>query len=171
MIRSIALVSSISILVLLFVAFFCGIRLTIQASNSMPKGLYLVFANHEPAEHITYQRGEVVVFSPPSSILPFLKARHWISKNDWMMKKVMGVPGDLVCLKEHIVWINGNPVGSVLDQDREHRALPQLKFCRKLSQDEYFAMSNYIEHSFDSRYFGVIPSSSIIGKAFPLWIS
>ena len=170
MIRSAAAlgVGLIVVGVLLLIKFW-GVRLTLQSSDSMPKGLYEVTVASLKEKQLT--RGETVVFLPPVKILPFLQTRHWVSSHDWMMKKIMGIPGDKVCLKNHLVWINKYPLGPILDEDHQHRVLPHLKFCRTLSQDEYFVMSTYIERSFDSRYFGPISGDSIIGKALPLWIS
>jgi conjugative transfer signal peptidase TraF len=224
-IRRVAVIGGGCLIVMLLVAYFSGIRFTIQSSNSMPKGLYLVISTHRPLQRtltktpvvefpkrsiepspefafagkepgsterktgvntpvnedlstaltplfsaqVEFPRGSVVVFWPPSKIMPFLKTRHWISKPDWMMKKLMGVPGDAICIKGNTVWINGFSVGKVFEEDRQHRALPKLSFCRTLKKEEYFAMSTYAEHSFDSRYFGPVLSSSIIGNAYPVW--
>jgi type IV secretory pathway protease TraF len=50
------------------------------------------------------------------------------------------------------------------------RPLPQaLPFCDYLKPGAFFVFSNYTK-SFDSRYFGPIQKSQIIGVAKPLWM-
>ncbi len=151
----------------LLYAFFSTqlLRLSYQSSKSMPQGWYGIHPLTFPIS-----RGEVVVFSPPPPVLAILYTRHWIQKKAWLMKKVLGLPGDLVCLQHQNVWINQEWIASIASEDSQHRALPQLSFCRKLSEDEYFLMSTYIPESFDSRYFGPISRAFLRGEARPIWL-
>jgi type IV secretory pathway protease TraF len=41
--------------------------------------------------------------------------------------------------------------------------------CRRLSDGELFLLSTTNPASFDSRYFGPIAASAVIGAAHPLW--
>jgi conjugative transfer signal peptidase TraF len=143
--------------------FLKNYRLTNQNSHSMPEGWYWIVPLSSPI-----YRNEILVFEPPPHILEFLNTRHWLIPNDWLMKKAMGLPGDFICLKDHQVWINQQPVAPILAVDKNDQALPNLSFCRKLTHNEYFLMSTYITRSFDSRYFGPIDFSLIKGKAIKL---
>lgn len=162
---------ALGVLILLFLldafvqrSLFKKYHLTYQASDSMPEGLYFI----RPVKKIA--RNEIVVFTPPPTIQDFLDRRHWLTNQSWLMKRVVGMPGDFVCLKNHELWINQSPIGPVLLEDKNHLPMPQLSFCRTLIPDEYFLMSTYIVRSFDSRYFGPVTSSLIQGEAVPLWL-
>jgi hypothetical protein len=67
-IRRVAVIGGGCLIVMLLVAYFSGIRFTIQSSNSMPKGLYLVISTHRPLQR-TLTKTPVVEF-PKRSIEP-----------------------------------------------------------------------------------------------------
>jgi type IV secretory pathway protease TraF len=60
-------------------------------------------------------------------------------------------------------------MGQALDHDRSGRALPVWRGCRAVAGDEVFLMNWQSEDSFDGRYFGPLPASTIVGRADPLW--
>ncbi len=197
-----------SLLLLVFLALIAHLlilknyRLSYQHSESLPQGFYLILPLHK---NIT--RNEILVFTPPPTILPFLESRGWLVPGDWLMKKAMGLPGDWVCIRPNLdtnlgpklntklntdlnadlnpnpnlspltafkplgtdtLWINAEPIGPILTQDKNNLPLPHLSFCRKLAHNEYFLMSTYISRSFDSRYFGPVDPSLIKGRAIKL---
>ena len=189
-----------SLLLLVFLALIAHLlilknyRLSYQHSESLPQGFYLILPLHK---NIT--RNEILVFTPPPTILPFLQSRGWLVPGDWLMKKAMGLPGDWVCIRPNLdtnlspklnadlnrnpnlspltasnplgtdtLWINAEPIGPILTQDKNNLPLPHLSFCRKLAHNEYFLMSTYISRSFDSRYFGPVDPSLIKGRAIKL---
>jgi len=67
------------------------------------------------------------------------------------------------------VRINGAPVATVLPADRLDRPLPSWLQCRPLAEDELFLLSVTNPASFDSRYFGPVSASAVIGVARPIW--
>ncbi|MFV0680803.1 S26 family signal peptidase, partial [Ottowia sp.] len=54
--------------------------------------------------------------------------------------------------------------------DRMGRPLPSWRQCRQLRADELFLLSTANPASFDSRYFGPINVSAVIGIAPPVWL-
>jgi len=56
-----------------------------------------------------------------------------------------------------------------LDRDSRGRVLPTWNGCRVLAVGEVFLMNWQSEDSFDGRYFGPLPASTIVGRADPLW--
>ena len=60
-------------------------------------------------------------------------------------------------------------MGRALDRDRSGRSLPIWRGCRIVADDEVFLMNWQSENSFDGRYFGPLPASTIVGRAIPLW--
>ena len=64
--------------------------------------------------------------------------------------------------------IDGVPVAALLSTDRMGRPLPSWQQCRPLTDGELFLLSGTNPASFDSRYFGPIEVSAVIGAAQPI---
>ena len=69
-----------------------------------------------------------------------------------------------------VVHIDGVPAATVLPTDRLGRPLPSWQQCRRLESGELFLLSVTNPASFDSRYFGPIAASTVIGVAHPVWL-
>ena len=61
-----------------------------------------------------------------------------------MMKQVYGVPGDLVCIRRHVVWINGKKIAPIVPDYAPGKSLPKLHYCQRLPKDQYFMMSTHL---------------------------
>jgi type IV secretory pathway protease TraF len=61
-------------------------------------------------------------------------------------------------------------VGEAHERDGRGRALPAWPGCRVVCNDELFVMNPDVPDSLDGRYFGMIPTSSVVGQAIPVWI-
>ncbi|MDD3936933.1 S26 family signal peptidase [Rhodoferax sp.] len=74
-----------------------------------------------------------------------------------LIKRVVGVAGDLVTATDHGVEINGQPVPNSrpLDLDTKEQALPHLRGIFTLKQGEIWTAGEH-SNSFDSRYFGPV---------------
>ncbi|MGV2480562.1 UNVERIFIED_CONTAM: S26 family signal peptidase, partial [Salmonella enterica subsp. enterica serovar Weltevreden] len=48
--------------------------------------------------------------------------------------------------------------------------LPSWQQCRRLESGELFLLSVTNPASFDSRYFGPVSASAVIGVAHPVWL-
>ena len=68
------------------------------------------------------------------------------------------------------VRIDGVPSAAVLSADRWGRPLPSWQQCRRLRPGELFLLSVTNPASFDSRYFGPVSASAVIGVAHPVWL-
>jgi type IV secretory pathway protease TraF len=68
------------------------------------------------------------------------------------------------------VRIDGVPSAAVLPADRLGRPLPSWQQCRRLEPGELFLLSVTNPASFDSRYFGPVSASAVIGVAHPVWL-
>lgn len=104
------------------------------------------------------QRGDVLVFNSPQSD----------SDDPSLIKRVVGLPGELVEIRDQEVYINGERL------DEPYIKEPCTRQCRdrqwQLADDEYFVMGDNRNVSNDSRAFGPIKHSAIIGEAlFRYW--
>ena len=134
-----------------------------NASASVPIGLYAI----RPAGAL--QVTELVVVRPPTPLASFLDARRYLPKGVPMLKRILALPGQTVCRSDHTITVDGIAMGEALDHDRRGRALPTWRGCRVVASDEVFLMNWQSEDSFDGRYFGPLPVSTIAGRADPLW--
>ena len=87
-----------------------------------------------------------------------------------LLKRVGAVAPQHVCVFDALVWIDGVPVAAVRPADRLGRPLSSWPQCRQLRPGELFLLSNTNPASFDSRYFGPVSTSAVIGVAHPVWL-
>ncbi len=138
-------------------------RLIWNVSASMPIGLY---AAH-PAD--TLHVAELVVVMPPPALATFLDDRRYLPKGVPLLKRVVALQGARVCRIGRVVSVDGMAMGVALDRDRAGRALPNWQGCRMLAPDEVFLMNRARPDSLDGRYFGALPTTSVVARAEPLW--
>ncbi len=130
-------------------------------SPSMPIGYYLRAAA-PPA------KGRIIAFRVPGPGRAYATAHIPYVVRGAIIKPVIAAAGDQVCTGDQLK-INGRVVAPIATADRQGRALPQWRDCRVLRRDEYFVFSNRIPNSFDSRYYGPVAQSEVIGTFRPLW--
>jgi len=125
------------------------------------------------------QRGDVVVFKHPPK------------QDEDYIKRIIGLPGDRIQVKNGILNINGQPVqresiGEWVDEDGtryqqyietlpngvKHRIIESTDQGQYDNTDEvtvqpghYFAMGDNRDHSSDSRDWGQVPEDNLVGRA------
>jgi len=111
-----------------------------------------------------YSYGDIVVFKPPDS---------WSQGSDVpFIKRIIGVPGDTVELLDGLVYVNDTEVFEpyiFTDSDGiQQTTLPAPGGATRwvVPDDELFVMGDHREDSADSRNFGPIPESHVIGRAW-----
>jgi signal peptidase I len=164
------LVEIVETLVLTLVIFFVIQNFIAQPyqvqQNSMERTL-------EPGQYVlvdkltprwdAYKRGDVVVFSPPSK---------WTTDPTPFIKRVIGVPGDKVEVREDgKVYVNGvaldEPYTFKNAQGVNEPTLPLSDTSSwVVPAGELFVMGDHRQKSADSRAFGPIPETQVIGRAF-----
>ena len=138
-------------------------KLIWNATASAPVGFYTV----EPADRIEVP--ELVAVMPPEPLARFMVERGYVGRGVPLLKRVLGVAGQQVCRDGPTITVDGIEMGESLERDSFGRALPVWQGCRVIADGELFLMNWDVRDSLDGRYFGPIPTSSVIGRALPLW--
>jgi conjugative transfer signal peptidase TraF len=143
-------------------------------SPSAPAGLYL--PTTEPLGAGTW-----VQLCLPEPIVSFGRARGY-HPDGWppascpdgsaaVLKRVAALPGDLVEVREEGLVVNGRLLAATRPQpvDSEHRPLPRLAgLRRRVPEGQCWLYSDTVPNSWDSRYYGPIPMTSIVTAMRPL---
>ena len=134
----------------------------------------------------TIKRGDIVVFYYP------------VDPSQFLVKRVIGMPGDHVRLRNRTVYLNGMPMNESYvvhkqwipdgyrdnfpaqpsysrDVDRHWRyELPQYVSDGGdlvVPPDHYFVLGDNRDNSLDSRYWGFVPRANIIGRPLVIYLS
>lgn len=108
-----------------------------------------------------YVRGDIIVFDPPAT---------WSGANGVpFIKRVIGLPGDHVQLRDGKVYVNGDPLDEpyifTSDGARTEPA-PGGPAEWLVPAGELFVMGDHRDQSADSRTFGPIEMSHVVGRAW-----
>lgn len=144
-------------------AFRPDVRLVYNASSSAPLGLYRVQSAPSP------KVGDYVLATLPTGVAALSAQRGYLPAGLPILKRVGAVADQHVCVQGEALMIDGTPSGRILRSDRQGRPLPAWRHCRSLAGGEIFLLSATNAASFDSRYFGPVPASSVRGQVVPLW--
>ncbi len=143
----------LSVLLAFIVIVFLYQPVQVEGTSMMPR-----LENHERIfiNKFTYRfrsiaRGDVVVF------------RYPLDQSKSYIKRVIGLPGDVVSIRDGRVLVNGKPLSepyvapSYLD-DQSYAAV-------KVEPDHYFVLGDHRSSSNDSRVWGTVDRQFIYGKA------
>jgi conjugative transfer signal peptidase TraF len=138
-------------------------RFVWNASESVPIGLYSV------APAATFAVTDLVVVMPPERLATFLAERRYLTRGVPLIKRILALPGQIVCRTGLVITIDRIEIGTARERDRSGRALPAWQGCRVIAVGEVFLMNWDEPSSLDGRYFGPLPASAIVGRAQPIW--
>src|SRR3546814_7228586 len=111
--------------------------------------------------------GSIVLTRLPADAGVLAAQRGYLPAHVPLLKRVGAVAPQHVCIVAGQVRIDGVPMAAALSADRLGRPLPSLQLCRRLEPGELFLLSVTNPASFDSRYFGPVSASAVIGVTHP----
>ena len=149
-------------IVFLALALYLVIQYAVQTVHVLGSSMYATLYNNDllVASKISYklhqpQRGDIIIFKPPDP-----DVRDFI-------KRVIAVPGDRLRIDHGTVYINGEVLEEPYLPEKwtYNNSWPATGQDYVVPPDHYFVMGDNRNHSSDSRVFGAIDASSILGKA------
>jgi signal peptidase I len=113
------------------------------------------------------KRQQIIIFKPP------------YGKPDQpdLIKRVIGLPGDKIAVHDGSVWINGaklqeNYTTGPTELPSHYELLPSFQGVPlTVPENQYFVMGDNRGNSYDSRYWGCVPRSAILGTPVAIYMS
>jgi len=133
-------------------------RLIYNPSPSAPVGWYRL----EPERPL--KKDDLVAAFVPGKAQNLAVERHYLPPDIPIIKTVWAVSGDEICHSDGQVFTGNRPPLLVLPHDSFGRKMPSLSGCYVIPDNEVFLVSTDVQTSFDSRYFGPVPVSNILGQ-------
>jgi signal peptidase I len=132
---------------------------TLQCARPAP-GCDGSFSDRVIANRLAYRfhdphRGDIVVFNAP------LAAKQHCSEGGTFVKRIVGLPGEVVSERAGIVYIDGKPLHEPYVDPRRRDSETQT--WPRVPKDEYFVMGDNRASSCDSREWGPVPRKNLIG--------
>lgn len=133
--------------------------------NKFLFGYHIPFTKGRVLQFATPRRGDIIVFVYP------------VEPEKDFIKRVVGVPGDTVEVRQKRVYINGQMLeenyaryadGNMIDGFvRARDNLPPIK----VPPEKLFVMGDNRDRSYDSRFWGFVDMDAVIGKAIFIYFS
>jgi type IV secretory pathway protease TraF len=113
--------------------------------------------------------GVLVYVSTPHHVAAFSQHRGYRHPKGWLLKRIAGLPGDVVC-RDRWGWsVNAVPLGPVFATDSSGRSLPHWEGCLRVGAHQVVLAGDHPK-SFDSRYFGPVSTHHLLATGVALWI-
>jgi signal peptidase I len=162
--------------------------------NKFAYGIRLPVLNREIIAIGKPKRGDVVVFKFPG------RGDNDALKGADYIKRIIGVPGDVISYRDKTAYVNGVAVQQVFAGEyegvgqgagmtgtnrlieklpgREHEILVDPRSYREPDQTEwtvgpgeYLVFGDNRDNSDDGRYWGMVPEANLVGRAFFIWMN
>jgi signal peptidase I len=98
----------------------------------------------------TLERGDIVMFDPPEIS----------GEKDDLVKRIIGLPGETLEVREGKVWINGEAIDEPYLREKPNYFFGPVE----IPEDSYFVMGDNRNNSKDSHVWGFLPKENILGR-------
>ena len=147
-----------------------GLRL--QQTGSLPRGLYRDVRGAPPT------RGTLGVWCQTPDVARWARERGYVGRGNCpggveaIGKAVLAVAGDTVRVTADGLTVNGVLAPHTRPLERDSRGRPMRRVPRGtyyVGADEVWLWSPHTGRSFDSRYFGAVPTGALVAVVRPVW--
>ncbi|HSA84452.1 MAG TPA: signal peptidase I [Patescibacteria group bacterium] len=149
---------ALSIFIVIYLFLFRPFQVSGESMFPTFKDQEYILTNLITLRFADLQYGDIIVFKAPTD------------ENKDFIKRVIGLPGDSVFVKDGFVYVNGKQVDehAYLANDVRTSGASFLKENQPVTvpQDAYFVMGDNRPYSSDSREWGFLKHDAVIGKSF-----
>ena len=149
---------ALTLLIAFTFVYFIGLRTSVvgQSMSKTLNGGDQILVNRFVYKVTDPKTNDIIVFLPNGN-----------EKSHYYVKRVIGVPGDTVQIKNGAVYVNGK----AFDEETDVSSIEDAGLAAEeitLGQDEYFVLGDNRNHSSDSRVasVGVLTRDMLIGRAW-----
>ena len=113
-------------------------------------------------------RQQIVIFKPP-----------YAPNQTDLIKRVIGLPGDEIDIRDGAVWINGQRLQESYTTGptklpspwETPRGMTPMQYPYRVPANSYFVMGDNRGNSYDSRFWGPVPRGNILGTPVAIYMS
>ena len=134
-----------------------GVRISVGVSGSLP---WRVFLSARGAE-VSCGAGAVGLFRLE------VENPYW-ERGTVFAKRFVGCPGDFLRTEGREFFINGEKIGTASATDSAGVPVGSFEFFGPIPEGSWFVLGNG-PRSYDSRYWGFVKKSWVVGRAWPLF--
>jgi signal peptidase I len=120
--------------------------------------------NFHDGEYILVNKVDYRIFSPHRGDVIVFRAVPAGEPNKDFIKRVIGLPGETIAIRNNLVFINGKP----LADGYTHNPMDYTVAPIKIPPHDYYVLGDNRDNSEDSHIWHFLPRDDIIGKA---WIA
>jgi conjugative transfer signal peptidase TraF len=142
----------------------------------MPQGLWWMIGDVGPLG-----RGEIVIVCPPNTDLTrqgtergYIETGLCPGGYEPLIKSIAATAGDMVTVDPGGILVNDEPLEGTAQLTQDSAGRPLRGFPAgpyRVAPGEVWILSGRDPRSFDSRYFGPVPATSIQGVTHPVWVA
>jgi signal peptidase I len=104
-------------------------------------------------------RGDIIVFNAPKAV-----ASSCLTTDKVLVKRVIGLPGETISDHDGVVYINGKVLHETYLPKNDPSTYTAPFGPIHVASNNYFVMGDNRTESCDSRYWGTVTKSELIGK-------
>ncbi len=138
-------------------AYLSGARILFNVSGSLPYHLFFAVRN-----------SEIICGQKSIGFFQLNVENPYWDFGTVFAKRFVGCPGDVLTTKGREFYINGSCVGVASETDSRGYLVKSFKFSGEIPKNTYFVLGDG-KDSYDSRYWGFVKKSWIVGRGFPLF--
>jgi signal peptidase I len=133
--------------------------------NKFIFGIKVPFLNYTVIPISEPKHGDIIVFEYP------------VETDKDFIKRVVGVPGDVIQVKNKQVFVNNQPLDHDPGVHSDPHVIPGQVNPRdnfgpeRVPKNKYFVMGDNRDNSYDSRFWGFVDETDVLGKALIIYWS